>query len=115
MRKILLVLVVLLFAGCLLAQDSMSKSADATTIQGCLSRNGSYYYLTDSSGKKYHLASYNGKHIEQHVGHEVKITGTMGIKTESTTASTGVGSSAKEIPVFRVKSIEHVADSCTTM
>jgi hypothetical protein len=114
MRKILLVLVVLLFAGCLLAQDSMSKSADATTIQGCLSRNGSYYYLTDSSGKKIRLVGYAGKKIDEHIGHTVEITGTPTVKTSDTTQQGGA-STARETPVFKVGGIKHIADTCKAM
>ena len=115
MRKTLLLLVVLLFAVGLLAQDTMGKSSGAaTTIQGCLSRDGSYFYLTDSSGKKIRLVGYNGKGINEHVGHTVAITGVQTIKTTDTTQQ-GAESTAKETPAFKVQSIKHIADSCKAM
>jgi hypothetical protein len=116
MRKVVVTLVLLLSATWLLAQDSMSKSADAstTTIQGCLSKNGSYFYLTDTGGMKYHLVGYNVKEIGQHVGHTVEITGMSTVKTTGTTAQ-GAASTAKEAPVFRVKSMKHIADTCKAM
>ena len=116
MRKTLLVLVLVLSAGWLLAQDNMGKSSGAasTTIQGCLSRDGSYFYLTDSGGKKYHLVGYNGKEINEHVGHTVAITGVPTVKTLDTTQA-GEPSTAKEIPVFKVKSLKHIADTCKAM
>ena len=116
MRKIVVTLVLLFCATCLLAQDSMSKSADAsaTTIQGCLSRNGSYYYLTDSSGKKIRLVGYNGKGINEHVGHTVEITGMPTVKTTDTTQQ-GNASTAKETPAFKVGGIKHISDTCKAM
>jgi len=115
MRRILLVLMMLLSATWLLAQDNMGKSSGAsgTTIEGCVSTSSDHYYLTDSSGKKYFLSGEANK-LKNHVGHDVKITGVMGVKTTDTTQQ-GAESTAKEMPVLKVKSIQHVADSCKTM
>jgi hypothetical protein len=116
MRKTLLTLVLLLSAAWLLAQDTMGKSSGAageTTITGCLSTTGTYFNLTDSSGKVYRLNGYANK-LKDHVGHQVAITGMPGVKTVGTTTQ-GAASTAKEIPVFKVKSIQHVADSCKAM
>src|SRR5271167_3990160 len=116
MRKTLMLTVVLLLsAAWLQAQDNMGKSSDAagaTTITGCLSKAGSYFTLTDSSGKKYHLVGYNAKQINEHVGHTVEITGTPTTKTIGTTQQ-GNASTAKEIPAFKVGGIKHIADTCT--
>src|SRR5271165_5706246 len=112
MRKtLMLTLVLLLSAACLLAQDNMGKSASPTTITGCLSSASGRFTLTDSNGKKYHLVGYNAKEINEHVGHTVEITGMPTIKTTDTTAQ-GAESTAKETPVFKVKSVKHVADTC---
>ncbi len=115
MRKILVLLVLVLSASWLLEQDTMGKSSGAagTTIQGCLSTASAHYYLTDSSGKRYFLSGYANK-LKDHVGHTVNITGTLGVKTTDTTAQ-GSESTAKEMPVFKVKSIQHVADTCKAM
>ncbi len=108
-----LFLLVLLSAGCLLAQDNMGKAADTqSTIQGCLSSASSRYYLTDSSGTKYELSGYANK-LKNHVGHEVAITGMDSVKTTSTTQQ-GAASTAHIRHVFHVKSIKHIADTCTT-
>ncbi len=114
MRKTLVVLVLLLCAVCLLAQDNMGKSSDAatSTIQGCLSKSGSYFYLTDSSGKKYHLVGYKGNELIKHVGHTVEMTGEPTTKTYGTTEQ-GNASTAKQLPVFKVQSMKHIADTCT--
>ena len=115
MYKTLAIALALLFSSTwLLAQDNMSKSSGAagTTIEGCLSTASEHYYLTDSSGKKYFLSGYANK-LKDHIGHQVKITGTSGVKTTDTTVQ-GAESTAKETLVFRVKSIQHVGDSCKT-
>jgi hypothetical protein len=116
MRKTLLVLFLLLCAVCLLAQDNTGKSSGTagTTIQGCLSQEGAYYYLTDSSGKKIHLVGYNSKEIAGHVGHTVAIIGMWTIKTTDTTVQ-GSESTAKESQVFKVKSVKQISDSCKSM
>jgi hypothetical protein len=115
MRKILVLLVLVLSASWLLAQDTMSKPSGGagTTIQGCLSTASEHYYLTDSSGKRYFLSGYANK-LKDHVGHTVNITGMLGEKTTDTTQQ-GVGSTATQMQVFKVKSIQHVADSCKAM
>ena len=89
----------------------MGKSSP-TTITGCLSNHNGQYWLTDSTGKVYQLSS-NAQKLKDHIGHQVEITGMPGIKTVDTTVQ-GSESTAKEIPVFKVKSVSHVADACTT-
>ena len=115
MRKTLILLLVLVSASWLLAQDNMGKSSGSagTTIEGCVSTASEHYYLTDSTGKKYFLSGYANK-LKDHVGHDVKVTGVLGVKTTDTTQQ-GAESTAKEMPVLKVKSIQHVADSCKTM
>ena len=114
MRKTLVLLVILLSACCLLAQDNMGKAADTeSTIQGCLSTASGHYYLTDGSGTKYFLSGYANK-LKDHIGHEVAITGMDSVKTTGTTQQ-GAASTAHQQHVFRVKSIKHIADTCKTM
>ena len=115
MRKTVLTLVLLLSGAWLLAQDNTSKSSGTsgtTTIEGCLQTTGSYYNLTDSSGKSYRLSGYSDS-IKDHVGHQVQITGIPGEKAVDTTVQ-GAESTAKELRVFKVKSVKHVADTCTS-
>lgn len=110
MRKTLLITLVLLVSAMWLqAQDSMSKSGP-TTVTGCLATVGNNYTLTDSNGKVYQLSDEANK-LTKHVGHEVKITGTPGVRTRDTTQQ-GTESTVKETPVIRVKTVTHVADKC---
>lgn len=113
MRKVLVVtLVVFVSTMWLAAQDQMSKSsAGPTTIQGCLSYTDGHYRLTDSSGTVYQLSNEANK-LTHHVGHEIKVTGMPGVRTVDTTQQ-GAASTAKEQSVFKVKTVTHVADSCT--
>jgi hypothetical protein len=113
MRKTLLCALVLLIAGvCLRAQESgqtMGKSSP-TSIQGCLQYSKHHYVLTDSSGTGHQLSGYANK-LKPHVGHEVEVTGTEGVRTVGTTTE-GTASSAKQIPVFHVSGVKHIADTC---
>ena len=114
MHKTLLLALALLIPAALQAQDTMGKPSDTsgTTIEGCLKTASSNYYLIDASGNAYRLSGYANK-LKDHVGHEVKITGMHGHKTVGTTVE-GLGSSAHLIEVFKVQSIQHVADTCAS-
>jgi hypothetical protein len=90
--------------------QSARKSANLTTIEGCLSNSSGQYFVTDGSGTKHELSGYSNK-LKAHVGHEVQITGKPSIRTEADT-SYGAASSAEEIPVFEVKTVRQVADAC---
>jgi hypothetical protein len=99
----------------MLAQDSTGKPAaksDATTIEGCLKQDGSYYNLVDNSGTIIHLSDPSSK-LQGHVGHQVAITGMPGVRNIDTT-SQGVESTVREQPVFKVKSVKHLAETCTS-
>jgi hypothetical protein len=72
---------------------------------------GNNYTLTDSNGKVYQLSD-EANRLAKHVGHEVKITGTPGVRTRDTSQQ-GVESSVKETPVIRVKTVTHIAETCT--
>ena len=116
-KTVLLALALLISAVCSPAQQGhSSSSADQknvpglTTIEGCLQSASGQYSLTDSSGKVYQLSGYANK-LSRHIGHQVQITGKPGVKTVSDT-SYGAASSAEQIPVFDVKTVTHVADTC---
>jgi Protein of unknown function (DUF5818) len=92
------------------SSNADQKSASGlTTIQGCLQSASSQFTLTDSNGTVHRL-SFSNK-LTHHVGHEVQITGKPGVKTTETTTY-GAGSSAEETPIFEVKTVTYVADTC---
>ena len=110
MRKtFMLTLAVVSFAVCSFAQDA-GKTTGMTTIQGCLQHTKHHYVLTDSTGTEHQLSGYANK-LKAHIGHEVEVTGTEGTESHSTTVQ-GAASSTHEVPVFKVSSLKHVADSC---
>jgi hypothetical protein len=120
MRKTLLfALFLLLCAGWMVAQETYgsqsTRSANESTIQGCLSGSAGSYMLADKSGKTYRLEGDPSK-LSAHVGHEVRVTG-----TESTAASSGsqagttTGATTAEAKTqFNVTKVEHVASTCST-
>ncbi|HZL69452.1 MAG TPA: hypothetical protein VFC29_19230 [Candidatus Limnocylindrales bacterium] len=114
MRKTLvLTLVLLASAVWLQAQDAGKtggKTSDLDTIEGCLQRSEGQYSLTDNTGTIHHLTGGASK-LNPHVGHEVEITGKPGVRTLDTTPQGGA-SSAVEQPIFEVKSVKHIADTC---
>ena len=115
MHKTLMLLVVLLFSTVWLqgqdAGQTTSKTAGLTTLQGCLTYSNSHYRLTEDNGTTHQLQSQANK-LTKHVGHEVTITGKPAIRTIGTTQQ-GAASSVKEEQVFKVSTVQHVADTCT--
>lgn len=114
-KTLLLIPLVLISSVCLHAEtaglsDKSQKSADPTTLQGCLKVSSGQYTLTEDDGKP-HLLAGAAKKLSPHVGHEVEVSGTPGTRTEDTT-SVGGSSSANEFVVFEVKSVRYVSDTC---
>jgi len=108
-KTLVLTLVLLVSAVWLQAQDA-GKTSSLETIEGCLQRSEGQYSLTDNTGTIHHLTGGASK-LNPHVGHEVEITGKPGVRTLDTTPQGGA-SSAVEQPIFEVKSVKHVADTC---
>jgi hypothetical protein len=112
MRKLLLLSVLLLGVSWAAAQNSpqTSKSSAAsagsqTTVEGCLSGSEGKYTLTDQEGKTYDLTGDTAK-LANHVGHEVKITGTLG------TAAAGGSAMASGSQSLEVSSMKHISKTC---
>lgn len=98
-------------------QMSRSSSGGETTVQGCLSGTNGNYTLSDKNGNTYQLTGDTAK-LSQHVGHEVKVTGTTGSATGSTGAEGSAGASAGTAgaagaqQTLQVTSVKHVSKSC---
>lgn len=115
MRKLVFLSVLLLGASWAVAQNSTptqsgSKHASAgmETVEGCLSGSNGKYTLTDQQGKTYDLTGDTSK-LADHVGHEVKITGTEGSGSASTGSQMGDSSSGMTL---EVSSMKHVSKTC---
>ncbi len=130
MRKVLLFSVLLLGASWMAAQTSTgtgqagsgqnsgygqtsSAAGQSTgaqkTVTGCLSQANGKYMLTDNKGMSYELTG-DSDRLADHVGHEIKVTGTE--STASGTASGDMGQNAS--PTLEVASFKHISKTCKT-
>lgn len=128
MRRLVLLFSVLLLGACwAAAQDttpSNSSKSDptsassgqsganaggATSVQGCLSGSSGNYTLTDKHGNTYHLTGDTAK-LSEHIGHEVKITGTSSSASASG-ASSATGTTG-QTKTLEVSSVKHIAKTC---
>jgi hypothetical protein len=119
MRQILLVLTVLLLGlSWAVAQDASapgasgqnSAGANGKTVTGCLSGSGGNFTLTDKHGTSYQLTGDTAK-LSQHVGHEVKVTGTPSASASAGAASTPAGGGGAQ-QSLEVTSIKHISKTC---
>jgi len=105
------------------SSDSMSNSGQTSrtgaggnmTVEGCLSGSNGNFTLTDKNGMAYQLAGDTAK-LTEHVGHEVKVTGTTGSAGAGASGSTetspsGAGSAGAG-QTLQVTSVKHVSKSC---
>lgn len=112
MRDLLLFSVLLLGVSWAAAQSDSQATSDKSggqkTVQGCLSSSGGTYTLAAKNGKTYQLAGDTSK-LTEHVGHEIKVTGTA----TSATASSGdaMGKNTGEA-TLEVTSFKHVSKTC---
>lgn len=121
MRKLFLLLSVLLLGlSWAVAQESSTSpsqssssrtSAGQMTVEGCLSGSSGNFTLTDKNGTSYQLTGDTAK-LSEHVGHEVKVTGTS--SAEGATSSTGApaAGSAGAGQTLQVSSVKHVSKTC---
>ncbi len=127
MRHLLLISMLLLGTSWALAQDS-SQSATSQTgssqataesaggqqmIKGCLSGSDGSYTLTDSNGQNYHLTGDTAK-LSDHIGHEMKVTGTVSSASASTSGESPSGSMAQTSAqqTIDVTSFKHISKTC---
>jgi hypothetical protein len=95
--------------------NSGQNSAAATqkTVTGCLNGSEGNFTLTDKHGTSYQLTGDAAK-LSQHVGHEVKVTGTpspSGSSAGSSAASTPAGGGNAQ-QSLEVTSVKHVSKTC---
>jgi ABC-type phosphate transport system substrate-binding protein len=92
------------------SQTGATTASGATAVEGCLSGASGNYTLTDKNGVAYQLTGDTAK-LSEHVGHEVKITGT------SSSASPGgdgtpAGAASANSPTLEVSSVKHISKTC---
>lgn len=113
MRHGLMVLSVLLFASLWVAaqnseQGPRTSAAGQTTVEGCLSGSSGSYMLTDQNGTMYQLSGDTAK-LSEHVGHEVKVSGTSS-SGGSTEPANGASGGAQQ--TLQVSSVKHISKTC---
>jgi hypothetical protein len=103
-------------------QDSTSNSGQTSrtgaggqmTVEGCLSGSSGNFTLTDKNGMSYQLSGDTAK-LSEHVGHEVKVTGTSGSAGAGASGSTepsGAAGTAGAGQTLQVTSVKHVSKTC---
>ena len=87
-----------------------SAASGEKTVTGCLSGSNGSFSLTDKHGTSYQLTGDNAK-LSEHVGHEVRVTGTPSPSASGATAgapgSTTAGNTGAEQSLLK-----HVSKSC---
>lgn len=104
-------------------QTTQTSSDSANSIEGCLNGSAGNWTLTDQSGKTYQLAGDTSK-LSDHVGHQVRITGTDNSSSASSSGSspssssgssaTGAGASSGSQPTFTVQKVKMISSTCST-
>jgi len=138
MRKVLSLVSVLLLGACwAVAQDSTNSNSSpssstpssstsasssqtgsatasgANTVEGCLSGSSGSYTLTAKDGTSYQLTGDTAK-LSEHVGHEVKVTGTSSAASSNASGGTATGTAgaSSSSQTLEVSSVKHVAKTC---
>lgn len=94
-------------------QTSRTGAGGEMTVEGCLSGSSGNFTLTDKKGMSYQLTGDTAK-LSEHVGHEVKVTGTTSSAgAAGAEGSTGAASgTAGAGETLQVTSVKHVSKTC---
>jgi len=116
MRYLLAVSVLLLSATWAVAQNypSQTKSSNTgsqATVEGCLSGSAGSYTLTDKKGNNFELSGDIAK-LSEHVGHEIKVTGTESAASTSTSSGASNSTTGQAQKTIDVTSFKHVSKTC---
>ena len=89
-------------------QNAKTSAAGEKTVTGCLSGSNGSYTLTDKHGMAYQLTGDTAK-LSEHVGHEIKVTGTTSSSASSPSGATGSAGAERSI---EVTSFKHISKTC---
>jgi mannan endo-1,4-beta-mannosidase len=106
--------------------ETTQTSTAGSSIEGCLAGSAGNFTLADTAGKTWQLAGDTSK-LSDHVGHQVRITGSEAggaagsASSPSTGAAAGAGastsgsaSSSGAQPTFTVSKVKMISSSCPT-
>lgn len=94
-------------------QNAQTSTGGEKTVTGCLSGSNGSYTLTDKHGMSYQLTGDTAK-LSEHVGHEVRITGTASASGSSATSPTAGGTTGGAEQSLQVTSLKHISKTCST-
>ncbi len=118
-NTVLLCILCFAFAGFAAAQSatpspdtkaSANLPWDESTLTGCLQQKMGRYILVDEEGAAHELSGSYGK-LKHQLEHQIEVTGKPGTRNVDSTAPGGASSVIVK-PVFEVKSIKQLADTC---
>ena len=92
-------------------QSSRTGAGGQVTVEGCLSGSSGNFTLTDKNGTAYQLTGDTAK-LSEHVGHEVKVTGSSGSAGTGASGSTETSASGSAGQSLQVTSVKHVSKTC---
>jgi Protein of unknown function (DUF5818) len=90
------------------AQAGAQTGNAQKTVTGCLSQANGQYMLTTNKGMTYQLAG-DSSELANHVGHEIKVTGTESGAGASANAG---GQMSANGPTLEVSSMKHISKTC---
>lgn len=95
------------------SQSSQTSAGGETTVEGCLSGSSGSYTLAAKDGTTYQLTGDTAK-LSEHVGHEVKVTGTANSAASSSSSSnaSGTAGTAGSEKSLQVSSVKHISKTC---
>ncbi len=88
-----------------------NRAAGQTSVEGCLQNSNGNYTLTDDSGNTYQLQGDTAK-FSEHVGHEVRITGTTSGATAGSSGSDMSSGNSQAQPTLTVQRLKHISKTC---
>jgi hypothetical protein len=132
MRQILLASVLLLGASWMAAQTSSGSTQGGQsggdygqtnsgqtsgnggaqkTVVGCLSQSNGQYMLTSKRGMTYQLTG-DTSQLSDHVGHEIRVTGTEGQGSASAGSNSGMSQGSAGATTLQISSMKHISKTC---
>lgn len=91
----------------------MGGGSGQKTVTGCLSQANGQYMLTSRKGMTYQLSG-DTSSLANHVGHEVKVTGTeSGAGASANAGGNGMGQSSANGPMLEISSVKHISKTCS--
>jgi hypothetical protein len=93
--------------------SAMAKGNTGTqhSVVGCLSSSNGTYTLTAKNGKTYQLMGDTSK-LSDHVGHEMRVTGTMSSASAGTENAGGGMANNSAGETIEVSSFKHISKTC---